>query len=188
MTKLDRRVIALLAVVFLAGTFTYVGIKPADAQLPELKLGFIDSQRIFAEYSETQEAERIYKREVDQWRAQAQQMEREIIKLQDDMRAQSLMLSEQKQQEKKLELDQKMEDYQRFMQDTFGDDGIAAKRNAELTQPIVDKINRILETMSQNEGYSMVFDIANANIVYASREFDLTDQVLQELNSLLGQQ
>jgi outer membrane protein len=148
----------------------------------DIKLGYIDSQRIFLEYRETQEAERLYKQEVEQWKAEAAGMEQEIVKLQDELRAQSLMLSEEKQREKKLEYDKKLEDYQRFMADTFGDEGRAARRNKELTQPIVDKINRILEQMAENEGYTLVFDIANANIVYADKAFDLTERVLEELN------
>ena len=32
----------------------------------DIKIGYIDSIKIFAEYEETREAERIYKREVDQ--------------------------------------------------------------------------------------------------------------------------
>ena len=168
--------ISILAAVAVAGS-----VVGAFAQA-DLRIGYIDSQRIFAEYSETQEAERLYKQEVDAWKLQAAAMEQEIVKRQDELRAQSLMLSEEKQREKKLELDRKLEEYQRFMADTFGDDGIAAKRNQELTQPIVDKINRILETMAQQEGITLVFDIANANIVYADKTYDLTERVLDELN------
>jgi outer membrane protein len=152
------------------------------ASAQEVKIGYIDSQRIFAEYRETQEAELVYQKEVDQWKAEADAKEQEIAKLQEELRAQSLMLSEEKQREKKLELDKKLEEYQKFVGETFGEDGLAARRNRELTQPIVDKINGILERLSETEGYSLVFDIANANIVYAKKEFDLTDRVLEELN------
>ena len=154
----------------------------------EIKIGYIDSQRIFAEYRETQEAEQVYKKEVDQWKAEAAAKEQDIAKLQEELRAQSLMLSEEKKREKQLELDRKLEEYQQFVADTFGDDGVAARRNRELTQPIVDKINQILEQLSETEGYSLVFDIANANIVYAKKEFDLTDRVLEELNKVGGTQ
>jgi outer membrane protein len=160
----------------------------AFAQTAEIKIGYIDSQRIFAEYRETQEAEQVYKKEVDQWKAEAAAMEQEIARLQEELRAQSLMLSEEKKREKQLELDRKLEEYQRFVSDTFGDDGVAARRNRELTQPIVDKINQILEQLSETEGYSLVFDIANANIVYAKKDFDLTDRVLEELNKVGGTQ
>jgi outer membrane protein len=172
MVKRMSGVIAALAIALFA----------SSSQGQELKFGYIDSQRIFLEYKETQEAERQYKKEVDVWKAQAATMEQEIVKLQDELRAQSLMLSEEKQREKKLEYDKKVEDYQRFMADTFGEEGRAARRNKELTQPIVDKITKILEKMAETEGYTMVFDISNANIVYANKTLDLTDMVLAELN------
>ncbi|MFQ5511401.1 MAG: OmpH family outer membrane protein [Candidatus Krumholzibacteriia bacterium] len=170
-----------LGLIALAGCIVAGSIVTATAQV-ELKIGYIDSQRIFAEFKETQDVERLYKKEVDAWKAQAQVMEQEIVKIQDELRAQALMLSEEKQREKKLALDKKLADYQRFMADVFGENGTAAKRNQELTQPIVNKINQILERMSEEQGYTLVFDISNANIVYANKDFDLTDMVLQELN------
>jgi outer membrane protein len=162
--------------------FSILALPTISLLAQEVKIGYIDSIKIFAEYKETQDAELLYKKEVDAWKAQAASMEQAIVKLQDELKAQSLMLSEEKQKEKKLELDKKMQDYQTFMQDTFGDDGLAARRNKELTQPIVDKINDILEEMGDTEGYSVIFDVANANIVWASKALDLTDQVLQKLN------
>jgi len=150
----------------------------------EIKIGYIDSIKIFAEYQETRDAENVYKKEVETWKAQAARMEQEIVKLQDELKAQSLMLSEEKQKEKRLTLDQKMQEYQKFMKDTFGDDGLAAKRNKELTQPIVEKINKILERIGKDEGYSVIFDAANANIVYADKALDLTEKVLEELNKV----
>lgn len=150
----------------------------------DVKIGYIDSIKIFAEYSETQEAERLYRQEVDQWTAQKQRMEQDIVKLRDELQAQSLMLSEEKKAEKKLELDRKMAEYEQFMADTFGDDGLAARRNKELTQPIVEKINKILEDLGKDQGYTIIFDVANANVVYADKTLDLTEQVLAKLNEL----
>lgn len=149
-----------------------------------VKIGYIDSIKIFAEYKETQEAERLYRQEVDQWTAQKQQKEQEIVKLRDELQAQSLMLSEEKKAEKKLELDRKMSEYNQFMEEIFGDNGLAAKRNKELTQPIVEKINRILEDLGKEQGYALILDVANANVVYADKSLDLTDVVLTKLNQM----
>jgi outer membrane protein len=77
-----------------------------------------------------------------------------------------------------------MSEYQQFMDETFGDEGLAAKRNKELTQPIVEKINKILEDLGKEQGYTIIFDVANANIVYADKTLDLTDVVLAKLNEL----
>lgn len=170
------------SVLLIAGIFVCSVWTPSGAQAFDVKIGYVDSQRIFAEYRETQEAERTYKKEVDQWKAEAALKEQQIAKLREELQAQSLMLSEEKQRDKKLELDRKLEEYQRFVSETFGEEGVAARRNRELTQPIVEKINKILERLSADEGYGLVFDVANANIVYAKKEFDLTDRVLEELN------
>jgi len=147
----------------------------------DIKIGYIDSIKILADYQGTQEAERLYRQEVDAWTADKEKREQEIVRLQEELRAQSLMLSEEKKQEKRLELEKQMQTYQRFMEETFGDNGLAAKRNKELTQPIVDKINKILEDLAKEQGYLLVFDVANADIVYADKSLDLTEVVLTKL-------
>ena len=156
------------------------GAESALAQ--EVKIGYIDSIKIFAENKETQDAERVYRQDVQQWEAQKQRMEQEIARMGEELNAQSPMLSEEKKQERRLEMNRKMDEYKRFMEETFGDNGLAAKRNKELTQPIVDKINRIIEQIAIEQKYTMVFDVAQANVVYADKKLDLTDLVLTRLN------
>jgi len=148
-----------------------------------VKIGYIDSIKIFAENKETQAAERQYRVDVQQWEAQKVRYEQDLARMGDEMSAQSPMLSEEKKAERKLEFQRKMDEYKRFMEETFGDTGLAAKRNKELTQPIVEKINRIIEELAKEQGLSMVFDVANANVVYADKTLDLTGLVLAKLNT-----
>ncbi len=171
-----KLVLALLGCVFcVAGT-------AVSALAQQVKIGYIDSIKIFAENQETQEAERVYRQDVQQWEAQKQRMEQDIARMGEELQAQSPMLSEEKKAERRLEMNRKMDEYKRFMEETFGDNGLAAKRNKELTQPIVDKINRIIEAIAIEQSYTMVFDVANANIVYADKKLDMTDLVLSRLN------
>jgi outer membrane protein len=147
----------------------------------EIKLGYIDTVKIFAQFKETVDAEAVYKKEVDAWKKKASDMEAELAKMREELQSQSLMLSEEKQAEKKLQFDQKLKDYNQFMSDVFGDNGQAAKRNKELTQPIVEKINAVIAKIAEAEGYTVIFDAAQGNIVYAKKALDLTDRVMQEL-------
>lgn len=169
-------------VVMLLGCSMGLAASAVSVLAQEVKIGYIDSIKIFAENKETQEAERVYRQDVQQWEAQKLRMEQELARMGEELNAQSPMLSEEKKSERRLEMQRKMDEYKRFMEETFGDSGLAAKRNKELTQPIVDKINRIIETLAIEEKYTMVFDVANANIVYADKKFDLTDLVLTRLN------
>ena len=164
------------------GTALVVAGTAVSSLAQEVKIGYIDSIKIFAENKETQEAERVYRQDVQQWEAQKQRMEQDIARMGEELNAQSPMLSEEKKAERRLEMQRKMDEYKRFMEETFGDNGLAAKRNKELTQPIVDKINRIIEAIAIEQKYTMVFDVANANIVYADKKLDLTEVVLTRLS------
>ncbi|HEY5133274.1 MAG TPA: OmpH family outer membrane protein [Candidatus Krumholzibacteriaceae bacterium] len=147
----------------------------------EIKLGYIDTVKIFAQFKETVDAEAVYKKEVDTWKKKASDMEAELAKMREEIQSQSLMLSEEKQAEKKLQFDQKLKEYNQFMSDVFGDNGQAAKRNKELTQPIVEKINAVIAKIAEAEGYTIIFDAAQGNIVYGKKALDLTDRVMLEL-------
>lgn len=155
---------------------------PISALAQTIKIGYIDSIKIFAQNKETQAAENQYHADVAQWQAQKERYEQDLSRMGDELNAQSPMLSQEKRAERKLEFDRKMDEYKKFMEETFGDSGLAAKRNKELTQPIVDKINKIIEVIAKEQGLTMVFDVANANIVYADKNLDLTDLVLTRLN------
>jgi outer membrane protein len=149
----------------------------------DLKIGYIDTVNIFAEFKETVEAEEIYKKELEAWKKEAAEMEAEIAQLREELQSQSLMLSEEKLAEKKLLMEQKFKDYQKYMTDTFGDEGLAARRNQELTAPIVEKINAVISQLAEEEGYTIIFDAAQGDIVYAKKTLDLTQKVLERLQT-----
>jgi outer membrane protein len=132
-----------------------VALIPVGA-FAEVKIGYIDTVKIFANFKETIEAEEVYKKEVEAWKKQAEEMESELAGLREEIQSQSLMLSAEKLEEKKLIFDQKMKEYQKYMQDIFGETGEAARRNKELTEPIVEKINAVIEKLAEEEGFTMV--------------------------------
>lgn len=162
-----------------------VSLIPVHLFAQDIKLGYVDTVKLFSQYSETVEAEKVYKKEVEAWKKKASEMEAEISKLREEIQSQSLMLSEDKLAEKKLELDQKIKEYQQYVNDIFGEEGQAARRNKELTQPIVEKINAVIAKIAEEEGYTMIFDSAQGNILYAKKAMDLTDKVLERLEGQL---
>jgi outer membrane protein len=147
----------------------------------EIKLGYIDTVKIFAEFKETVDAEAIYKKEVDAWKKKASEMEATLATMREEIQSQSLMLSEEKLAEKKQVFDRKLQEYNQYMTDVFGDNGQAAKRNKELTQPIVEKINAVIAQLAEAEGYTLILDAAQGNIVFAKKALDMTARVMEEL-------
>ncbi|MCX5753959.1 MAG: OmpH family outer membrane protein, partial [Candidatus Krumholzibacteria bacterium] len=133
------------------------------------------------EFKETVDAEAMYKKEVDAWKKKASEMEATLATMREEIQSQSLMLSEEKLAEKKQVFDRKLQEYNQYMTDVFGDDGQAAKRNKELTQPIVEKINAVIAQIAEAEGYTLILDAAQGNIVFAKKALDLTTRVMEEL-------
>jgi Skp family chaperone for outer membrane proteins len=62
----------------------------------ELKIGFIDSERIFTQFKGVQDAQKQFDQDIQTWKAQSTEMKTEIDKMKGEIDSQKLMLSESK--------------------------------------------------------------------------------------------
>ena len=147
----------------------------------EQKIGYVDSDRILEASEDFRAAKQKLQEEERQYISQAQALEKIVADMMEDLRGQSLMLSEDARRGREAQLRAKQEELDAFRKDTWGEGGKLYTRNLELSKPVLDKINAAIEKVSQAESFDFVFDAVNANIVYAQPEYDLTDKVLDEL-------
>jgi len=168
-----RRVVWGLAALLL--------VAPGVAPGADLKIGFIDSERIFSEYAGTQEAQRSFNREVQELTKTAREKKTEIDDLQRKLDAQGPMLSEAKRDEQNQALQKKIADYDDFVQKNWGPQGAVSKLNEQYLKPIVDRVHKIVTTFGTDEGYSIILDAADGNIIFGDHNLDLTDRVLAQL-------
>jgi len=154
----------------------------AVASAQEYKIGYIDSERIFAEYGATRDAQEQFDRDVEAWRREAEQTEMDLQEMREELESQRLLLSEKALADKERALQAKASEYERFIQSIWGPTGKIAQRNAELTKPIIEKIREVLDKIGAEQGFAIIFDAADGNIVYGEQSLDLTEQVLAELN------
>ena len=154
---------------------------PGTSWGADLKIGFIDSERIFAEYAGTQEAQKSFNREVLELTKTAKEKKAEIDDLQRKLDAQGPMLSEAKRDEQNQVLQKKIADYDAFVQKNWGPQGSVSKLNEQFLKPIVDRVHKIVTAMGSDDGYSIIFDAADGNIIFGDRTLDLTDRVLVSL-------
>jgi len=135
-----------------------------------------------SEFQESAEAQRTLDDEQREWLKQAKQMEDEISAMEKELENQSLLLSDEKKAERLQEIQKKYLDYQQFQQEIWGEQGKLYQRNKELTQPIIDKVNQVIQKIGEDLDYDIIFDASVGNIVYAKDDYDLTDMVLEDLN------
>ncbi len=177
--RLTNRITTLFLLTALS-VLAFSGSARADEK--NLKIGTIDSQRIFREYQEAKDAEAVFQDEMKQWQQDLQGMEREILSLQEKIRSQQLLLSQDKLNELQSQLEQKSQAYDQKRTEILDpNNGLAVKRNQELSQPINDQITLVVERLGAEGGYDLILDTATVNIVYQNKDLDLTDKVLEEL-------
>jgi outer membrane protein len=166
-----RKIFALILVFLTA----------AAISAEEQKIGYVDSQRIFAEFPDYQDAQAKFDSDVETWNTQSDQMKKEVDQLTQELEGQSLILSAEKKKEKEAYLKAKQDTLRQFLDATFGPDGKAERRMAELSKPIRDKVLAIIEKVAIENNYSIIFDAATVNIAYAKKSLDITDEILSEL-------
>jgi outer membrane protein len=163
----------------------------ATAFAAETKIGFVNSAEIFSRYKSFADTQQKFNKEVEEWKGKAQKMQSQVdslalyIKGEIDVIPPRLpfhALSESKQREKQEEYKAKETAYLEYVNTIFGPDGTVERRNSELTQPILDKINSLIAKIAQEEEYDYVFDAVAGNIAYANTKYDLTEKVIEELN------
>ena len=149
----------------------------------ELRFGYIDSARIFGDYKVAQEAQARFDRQVQGWRDEAAEREREVNRLRAEVRDQSPILSSLRRQEREEALQKAIADYERFIQDIWGAQGRAAQENERATAEVVQQIRAAVEKVAADRNLNLVLDAAAGAIIYADKTLDLTPDVLAELNA-----
>ena len=149
----------------------------------ELKLGYIDSDRIFQNYEKTKTVQDDFNREVADISKTAREKKTEIDELQRKLDQQSPMLSEAKRDEQNKQLQTKIGEYEAFVQANWGPNGKISKLNEEYLKPIIDRVHNIVTVIGTEEGYSLILDAADGVVVFGDKSFDLTDRVLSSLRT-----
>ena len=164
----------------LAGAALLLTSGPARA---DVRLGYIDSARIFTEYKAAQEAQSRFDRQVQGWRDDAAEKEKSVNQLRAEVRDQAPILSSAKRQEKEEALQKAISDYERFIQEVWGPQGRAAQENARATGEVVQQIRKAVEKVAGDKNLNLVLDAASGVIIYIDKTLDMTPDVLTELNA-----
>jgi outer membrane protein len=181
MKRIGQGIRSRSAIVARAGVFAFLAAAATPAWSADLRMGYIDSARIFLEYDVAKEAQARFDRQVTGWRDEAAEKQKSVEQLRSEVRDQSPMLSTPKRREKEEELQRAIAEYERFVQDVWGPQGRAVQENERATAEVVTQIRSAVEKVASDAGLDLVLDAASGYIIYANRTLDKTQEVLDEL-------
>jgi outer membrane protein len=150
----------------------------------EMKIGYIDSQRILATYPPAVDAQKELEGESAKWGQELQKMNQEFKTLQEQLDQQSLLLSEEKKRERAQELQNLAMKIQQYQNEKWGEQGEFFNRREELLKPVFDQINEAIKKVGADDDYDYIFDTVAGNILHAKEKYDLTDRILDELEKI----
>ena len=165
----QQLLIGVVAIVMLAATST-----PALAQGSEVKIGFINSERLFREAAPAKRAQQKLEKEFAGRDAEIQKLSKQIRDLQSVLEKDSVTMPEAERRDKERDLANKNRDLQR-MQREFRED-LNLRRNEELSA-VQERANKVIQQIAVDEK----FDAIIQDVVYASPRIDITDRVIKAL-------
>ncbi len=163
--------IVIFAVIFLAGM--------AQA---ELKIGYIDSEKILMDYEESKDALSKLEAQNRNYQEEFQEMQVRYQNLLEEYEKKKFVATDAWKKQKEEEAEKLAMDIQNYQMEKFGPQGEIYKKEAELMAPVLEKINTILKKIGAEGGYDYIIDTAQRSIVFANPKHDLTSVVLYELS------
>jgi len=147
----------------------------------QIKVGYVNSDRILGEYDEAKEAQSKLDIEAKKLEDEYRGMLAKLDSLQKDYERQKMMMSETRRKTKEAEVAQLQESIQKYQVEKLGPEGEIYKKQAELVSPILEKVKKVIEKVGKDNKYDYIFDTVQGNILYAEPAHDLTDKVIYEL-------
>lgn len=166
----------LVASILAVGLLTMIG-GPAMAQ----RSAFIDSEKIQANYKEWVKAQEQFNTEYKAWEDEAGRMEQELRDMLTEYEKQKVILSADKKLEREATINAKQQALESFTRDISAPGGKAERRMNELVKPLYEEITSAIEKVAIEENYDFVFN--SAGLAYAKEELDITDKVIEILES-----
>lgn len=165
-----RPILMMLTIVALA-----VPVAPAFAQ--QLRIGVVDMETAMYEVEEGRRARSTLESKRDEYMSERERREADLTQRQEQLQAQSVMLSADALAAQEQELYQMAMEGQMF---AYEAEQSFVALNQQLFGDILEKMERVCKSIAQEEGYDLIVDAA---VVYSfTPEMDLTQKVVTRYN------
>lgn len=145
------------------------------------KMGYIDSEKIQANYKEWGTAQTQFNSEMKAWEDEAAKMDQELKDMIAEYDKQRLILSAEKKAEREAAINAKQDALASFTKEISAPGGKAEQRMQALSKPLYEKIQAAIEKVAIEGNYDFIFN--SAGLAYAKKDLDVTDKVIDKLES-----
>ena len=161
-----------LAIILLAFTF----VAPTYAKIV---FGKVNIQQIITTVKQGKNVRAKLQGVFDSKQKVIKSEQEKIKKMQEDYQKQKTIMSADVQRKKEQEMQRAM---MQLQQKTVGYQREIQEMEAKLKKPILERVKKVVETVSKQNKVDVVFEVSMTPIVYAKSEVDLTKKVIKLYN------
>ncbi|MFD2533263.1 OmpH family outer membrane protein [Gracilimonas halophila] len=146
------------------------------------KIGFFESDYILEQIPEYNGIEQQLDVLSTQWRQEIRELENEIRELEEDYEAKEILYTEEIRNQKRQEIEQKIQAKERYITEKFGPQGEYFSRQKALLEPVQRQLFNAVRVVAEREQVDFVFDRSgDIYLVFANNEYNLNDEILEQL-------
>jgi outer membrane protein len=152
------------------------------ASLSAQKIASVDIERILNSITEYQDAQQELDDLAAKWQQEISREYDAISSMYNKYQAEQVLMSEDQRKAEEQAIYDRETKVRQMQADRFGPEGALFQRRQELIQPIQDAVYEAIENYSKQNNYDFIFDRAGgAGIIFASEQYDKTDEILRVL-------
>lgn len=147
----------------------------------EFKLAYVDVQKAIEKSAAGKKAKEDMKKEAEKKNKELEKKKADVDKMREDIEKKRSVLSEEAFGKRAAELQEEMQKFNVQAQKAQQE---LQKKEADLLQPIVEKMKKVIGNIAKDKGLTMVIQSnQNAQIVlYATPESDITEDVVKSFD------
>jgi outer membrane protein len=146
----------------------------AHAQAAELKIGFVNTERVFREAAPAKRAQQKLEREFAARNSELAKVEKQGRDLQSELERENVTMTEAQRREKERQLADISRNFQRMQREIRED--LNLRRNEELAS-VQERATRVINQIAEQEKFDLIVQEA----VFASSRIDITEKVIKAL-------
>lgn len=167
----------LVALILLTGNHVYA----ENTKTENIRIGSVDLIKALNESDAGKKAKTDLEFMIKSKQTSLDEKGKNIEKTKSEIDKQSSVLSADARKSKEEELEKMIRDYQRLVSDSQNE---IKKKEGDLTAEIIKELRGIIEKIGSDEGYTLILEGGEGQILFAKKEIDITDTVLKKHNEL----
>lgn len=161
--------------------FSFSAVAATDSK--DIKIAVVDLQKALQSVESGKKAKSTLEKEFNEKKKQLQAEEEAIKKMTEEFKKQSLVLSDEAKARKQNEIQERLVKYRELFGKSQFD---IQNRERQLTEPIISRLKGIVEDFGQKQGYTIILEKNENNVLFSLKKDDLTEEVIKLFNKKDG--